>query len=111
MSNETVFAPLENDLAQLARAIGHPARVAVLLAMAKAGGEVFGEIIVVEQLAQGTVIQHLRDLKRSGLIGGKIFGNKAHYWLEKDKLLQFSILAQEFSSAVQLDASQSSSVG
>jgi ArsR family transcriptional regulator, arsenate/arsenite/antimonite-responsive transcriptional repressor len=97
INQETSHEPLENDLAKLARAIGHPARVALIVAIAKAGGEVFGEIIAVDPLAQGTVIQHLRDLKRSGLIGGKLFGTKAHYWLEKEKLQQFSALAQEFS--------------
>lgn len=83
------FGTHEQELAQFTRSIGHPARIAVLKAIAKAGAEVEGEIIDVPPLSKATVIQHLRELKRAGLINGRIFGNKAKYSLDKENFEKF----------------------
>jgi ArsR family transcriptional regulator, arsenate/arsenite/antimonite-responsive transcriptional repressor len=83
------FGILEQELAHFTRAIGHPARVAVLIAIAKNGNMVEGDIIDVPPLSKSTIIQHLRELKRAGLIDGKIFGVKSKYWINKEVLLKF----------------------
>lgn len=80
-------------LSAISRAIGHPSRISVLLAIAQNGGELRGEIVAVQGMAQGTVVQHLRDLKKAGLIGGKIFGAQSHYWLNRNEFVEFADMA------------------
>lgn len=86
----------DQDLAHYARAIGHPARIVIISAMLKHEGAIEGEVIEVPQLSKATVIQHLRELKRAGIINGRIFGAKAKYWIEKDKLRHFKQLSENF---------------
>lgn len=87
---------MEKGLAHYTRAIGHPARVAVLVAIARNGGEVHGDIIEVPPLSKSTVVQHLRELKRAGFIDGKIFGTKAYYSLNMQHLQEFDHLFRQF---------------
>ena len=90
------FNTYEQDLAHFARAIGHPARIIIIHSMLKQNGMIEGEVIEVPQIAKATVIQHLRELKRAGIINGRIFGAKAKYWIEKDKLTYFKSLSEQF---------------
>jgi predicted transcriptional regulator len=76
--------------------VGHPARIAVLIAIARKGGVVDGEVLEIPQLSQATVIQHLRELKRSGLIYGRIFGARARFGIDYEKLKSFSTNFQLF---------------
>lgn len=78
-SKTEVFGELENELAGLARALGHPARIAILLALAKRNACVCGEIVEVLPLAQSTVSQHLKALKAAGWISGTVEGVKSCY--------------------------------
>jgi len=80
------------ELSDLARAIGHPARIAILKAIADRGGQVQGEIVPVPEMAASTVIQHMRELKKAGLINGKIFGNNCSYGLNAEVISKFSEL-------------------
>jgi len=97
------FGILEQELAHYTRAIGHPARVAVLLAIAKKGNLVEGDVIDVPPLSKATVIQHLRELKRAGLIDGRIFGVKSKYWIDKDNFEKFKKDFSSFSSQINID--------
>lgn len=74
-----VFSDLENELAEMAKALGHPARVAILKALAERNVCVCGEIVEVLPLAQSTVSQHLKELKSAGLISGTVDGVKSCY--------------------------------
>jgi GTP-sensing pleiotropic transcriptional regulator CodY len=94
------FGILEQELAHFTRAIGHPARVAVLIAIAKNGNMVEGDIIDVPPLSKSTIIQHLRELKRAGLIDGKIFGVKSKYWIDKENFAKFMADFQKFANEV-----------
>jgi len=73
------YSELEKQVAHFSRAIGHPARVAILMAIVKNGNLIEGEVVSVPQLSGTTVIQHLRELKRAGIIQGRIFGAKSKY--------------------------------
>jgi ArsR family transcriptional regulator len=90
------YSEIERNLAHFARAIGHPARVAVLLEIARRGYEVKGETIQVPCLSQATVLQHLRELKRAGLLQGRIFGSKAEYRIDKENFQHFDQQMQLF---------------
>jgi DNA-binding transcriptional ArsR family regulator len=83
------YTEFEKNLAHFARALGHPARIAVMIEIAKKGFVIRGENIEVPQLSQATVLQHLRELKRAGILQGRIFGAKSEYKLDLENLRKF----------------------
>ncbi len=74
------------DLAQLAWAIAHPARVQIVRLLLGREACVCGEIVEQLPLAQSTVSQHLKILKESGLIQGEVDGPKVCYCINADRL-------------------------
>ncbi len=89
LEDKSVYNELEKDIAHFARAVGHPARIAILIEIAKRGYAVKGETIEVPQLSQATIQQHMRELKRAGLLQGRIFGAKAEYKIDLENLRKF----------------------
>jgi ArsR family transcriptional regulator len=95
-SKKEKFSTDQNRLADLARALAHPARIAILEFLAKQDACICGDIVEELPLSQATVSQHLAELKKAGLIKGDIEGPKVCYcinrkeWLEaKQILVQF----------------------
>ncbi len=80
------------DLAQLAWAVAHPARVRIVRLLINRKTCVCGEIVGQLPLAQSTVSQHLKILKQSGLIQGEVDGPKVCYCINRDKLKQLKSL-------------------
>lgn len=80
------------ELAELAKALGHPARILILQELARRRVCVCGEIVEVLPLAQSTVSQHLKALKEAGLISGTVEGVKSCYCINPDALKRFSQL-------------------
>ena len=76
------FSADDNKLAELAKALGHPARIAILKELARRNTCVCGEIVEVLPLAQSTVSQHLKELKEAGLIQGTLEGAKSCYCID-----------------------------
>src|SRR5438067_1132670 len=70
---------IDTELARLAKALGHPARVAILRRLAAQGECVCGEIVDGLPLAQPTVSQHLKVLKEAGLVIGEVDGPRVCY--------------------------------
>ncbi len=89
-SKAHLFKSDETRLAGLAKAISHPARIAVLKKLSKQTECVCGEIVEVMPLAQATVSQHLKELKQAGLISGNIDGPKSCYCLNPDSIEEFA---------------------
>ncbi len=87
---------LENDFAHFSRAFAHPARVSIVLQMLKTNGVVEGRVVDVDGMSPSTVIQHLREMKKSGIIDGRIFGLRSKYWIVGDWLLSFEKVSQVF---------------
>lgn len=79
-SNE--FSLKENKLAKIAKALGHPARLAILNLLSKRSTCVCGDIVDEIPLSQSTVSQHLKELKAAGLIKGEIEGAKVCYCID-----------------------------
>lgn len=69
----------DDELATYAKALAHPARVAILRMLIKRGECICGQIVDVLPLAQATVSQHLKVLKESGLIQGEVDGPRVCY--------------------------------
>ena len=84
MSTNTKFSSKEITLSALAKAISHPARIAILKELAQRKTCVCGEIVDVLPLAQATVSQHLKELKEIGLIKGTVEGVKSCYCINWD---------------------------
>ncbi|MEN9523699.1 MAG: hypothetical protein RL065_2076 [Bacteroidota bacterium] len=90
------FTKKENDLASFAKAISHPARVAILKEIAKRNGCICGEIVEVLPLAQSTVSQHLKELLKAELIKGEIDGTKSCYCINWKTFEKFEKIFTEF---------------
>lgn len=80
------FTDKQNELAKLAKAIGHPARVAILDYLLKVDACICGDIVNELPLAQPTVSQHLKELKNAGIIKGSIDGNSICYCVDEKVL-------------------------
>ncbi len=72
----------DEELALLAKALGHPARVQILRLLVRRDACVCGDIVDELPLAQSTVSQHLKVLKEAGLIRGEIDGPRVCYCIE-----------------------------
>jgi DNA-binding transcriptional ArsR family regulator len=73
------FIKDEQILAAFAKALSHPARIAILKVLAEKNACICGEIVEVLPLAQSTVSQHLKELKDAGLINGTVEGPRSCY--------------------------------
>ncbi|MFN6946003.1 MAG: ArsR/SmtB family transcription factor [Cytophagaceae bacterium] len=88
-----IFNDTQNRLARLAKALGHPARIAILEVIVKKKSCICGDLVEELPLAQSTISQHLRELKEAGIIQGEIEGTSICYcinekvWKEAKKSL------------------------
>lgn len=97
------FSDKEQGLAAFAKALSHPARIAILKVLASKNECICGEIVDVLPLAQSTVSQHLKELKQAGLIDGTIDGPRSCYcinWKVFEKfMLDFSSMFSKLKEA------------
>lgn len=77
------FTTAQNELAILAKALGHPARIAIIEYLMKIDSCICGDIVNELPLAQPTVSQHLKELKNAGLIKGTIDGTSICYCINE----------------------------
>jgi len=82
----------DEELALLAKAVGHPARVQILRLLSRRTSCVCGDIVDELPLAQSTVSQHLKVLKEAGLIHGEIDGPRVCYCIEAKALRRLKSL-------------------
>jgi DNA-binding transcriptional ArsR family regulator len=80
-----LFTKSQNDLAQVAKAFAHPARVAIIQHLLKANACINGDLVCELGLAQATVSQHLRELKDIGIIQGTIEGTRMNYCINPER--------------------------
>lgn len=84
------ITPLDDDaFAAVCKALGHPARAAIVRHLLSRNTCICGELVDLLPLAQSTVSQHLRQLKNCGLIQGDIQGPKTCYCLDMHLLARF----------------------
>jgi DNA-binding transcriptional ArsR family regulator len=87
------FSTAQNRIAKLTKALGHPARIAILEVLLKRNTCICGELVDELPLSQSTISQHLKELKESGIIKGEIEGTSVCYcidekvWKEAQKML------------------------
>lgn len=83
------FTEQQNELANIAKALGHPARIAIIEFLLKTDKCICGDIVNELPLAQPTVSQHLRELKEAGLIKGNIEGKAICYCINAEVFQRF----------------------
>lgn len=86
----------EIQMARFAKALSHPARIAIVKLLASMDTCFCGEIVEELPIAQATVSQHLKELKDSGLIQGSIEPPKIRYCIEPDNWKKAQMLFTDF---------------
>lgn len=84
------FIIAEQELAAFAKALAHPARIAILKVLAQKNECICGEIVDMLPLAQSTVSQHLKELKEAGLINCIVDGPRSCYCINWKAFEQFN---------------------
>jgi ArsR family transcriptional regulator len=93
------FSEEQLEFSRFAKALGHPARVAILEHLANSSACICGDLVDVLPLAQSTVSQHLKELKAVGLIQGEIEGNKLCYCLNQENWRKLKSYIDKMQSA------------
>ncbi|SRR5579871_32711 len=83
------FTEKQNKTASIMKALGHPARIAIIDFLLKTDKCICGDIVEELPLAQPTISQHLKELKNVGLIKGNIEGNAICYCINKKTFIEF----------------------
>ncbi|PKP09314.1 MAG: transcriptional regulator [Bacteroidetes bacterium HGW-Bacteroidetes-3] len=97
------FTDEQNQIANIAKAFAHPARVAILQQLFKLNACICGDLVEEIGLAQPTISQHLKELKNLGLIKGTIEGTSVCYCINEEvwqeaKLLFMAFLNQDINA-------------
>lgn len=96
LTKSEIFTEEQNQVAALAKAFAHPARVAILQQIFKANTCICGDLVEEIGLAQATISQHLRELKTLGLIKGNIEGTSVCYCIDQKKWSSMKTVISEF---------------
>ncbi len=81
-----LFTEHQNEMANIAKALGHPARIAIMQHLIKVDACICNDFVEEFQLAQPTISQHLKELKNAGLIKGNVEGTSICYCIDKNIL-------------------------
>lgn len=100
VTRSDLFTDEQNEIANLAKAFAHPARIAIIQYLLKANACINGHLVTELGLAQATISQHLRALKEIGIIQGTIEGVSVSYCIEpkrwKEVKAHFSALFEQY---------------
>ena len=84
--------PEDDELATLARGLGHPLRVTILRTLLEGGACLCGDLVAAIPRAQSTVSQHLKILKDTGLVKGEVDGPRVCYCANRQAVTRFQEL-------------------
>lgn len=93
------FTEQQNRIASIAKALGHPARIAIIEYLMRVNECICGDIVNELPLAQPTVSQHLKELKNAGIIKGNIEGNSICYCIDEKAI---EVLNTYFSKIIEV---------
>jgi ArsR family transcriptional regulator len=96
ISKAFAFSEQENRVASLAKALAHPARIAILRLLLQKKSCICGAIVDELPLSQSTISQHLKELKAAGLIKGTIDGVSICYCINEDTWTNARVLLNNF---------------
>jgi len=102
----TTDTTVEQEVAVIAKALGHPARVRIMRLLFARDACYCGELVDELSLAQATVSQHLKVLKDAGLIAGEIEGPRICYWASRERLAELrDLVGGVLDDAMEVDTS------
>jgi len=87
-----LFETSQKRTAELMKALGHPARIAIIELLAERENCICGDITDELPLAQSTVSQHLKALKNAGIIKGEVDGVRVCYCLNPEGITELNAL-------------------
>ena len=96
ITKTAIFSDEQNEIANFAKVIGHPARVAILQRLFAIDACVCGDLVNEIGLAQPTISQHLKALKSLGLIQGTIDGTSVCYCIHKENWTKMKSIMLDF---------------
>lgn len=96
LTKTDLFTTEQNALATMAKAIAHPARIAILQELLKANACICGDLVDELGLAQATISQHLKELKNAGLIQGTIEGTSVCYCINPNVWNEYKAVFASF---------------
>lgn len=100
-NTEKIYLPNQEKLARIAKALGHPARIAIMNFLANQESCYFGEIHEVLPICKATVSQHLTELKNAGLIQGEVIQPKVKYCICRENWIEAkAIFSELFDSCI-----------
>jgi ArsR family transcriptional regulator len=96
LTKAQLFDQKQKRIADLAKALSHPARIAILELLADRATCICGDITNELPLAQSTISQHLKALKKSGIIKGEVDGVRTCYCLDEKTVHEFEEIITDF---------------
>lgn len=96
LTKSEIFTDRQNQIATIAKVLGHPARVAILQHLFEINSCICGDLVEEIGLAQPTISQHLKELKKIGLIKGSIEGTSVCYCIDDDNWQMIKELFTQF---------------
>lgn len=96
ITKSEIFTDQQNEIATIAKAFGHPARIAILQHIIKSRSCICGDLVQEIGLAQPTISQHLKELKNLGLIKGNVEGTSVCYCIDQEKWNETLGMFKEF---------------
>lgn len=95
-SKSEQFTTEQNDISQMFKALGHPARIAIIQHLINSKSCICNDLVGILPLSQATISQHLRELKAVGIIKGTIEGTSVCYCLNSQKFETMINTLQDF---------------
>ena len=96
LTKSEIFTDKQNKLASMMKALGHPARIAIIQQLIKSQACICGDLVEELGLAQATISQHLKELKNVGLIKGTIEGTSVCYCIDSKAWDQYRSIFEAF---------------
>lgn len=96
ITKSEIFIDKQNKLANMLKALAHPARIAILEYLIKSKSCICGNLVEELGLAQATISQHLKELKTAGIIKGTIEGASVCYCIDEKVWNQYKDTMQKF---------------
>jgi ArsR family transcriptional regulator len=97
LARQEEYQSREIQVAEFAKALAHPARIAILKSLAEKRECICGDLVLDLPLAQSTVSQHLKALKKLGLIRGSIDGPRSRYCVDWNVFEKYQRLLGDWS--------------
>lgn len=88
LTKTELFTERQNDLSRIAKALAHPARLAIIDCLLETEHCITGDLVHETGLAQATISQHLTELKNIGIIRGNIEGVSVNYCIDPERWME-----------------------